>query len=387
MTQVKDLQFARHFLLNEIDLDPATFRHLLHVRVKVQDTGEPDTASFSGNTLVVSQPSSLTRFLFVVLYNLLKNFTNKGIYQDKLSLGLLFACKDYVFGDYRVPEKEKKQPPILLDGEKLTIPHTIITSLIEPLVGKVKIMPVLFIESPMVDACEVAVSAEKFSKRFRMPFRAVSFHEYPIIVANMSIHNEAARMAHICVRIIEHSLGEDVAHKAIKNILLSEESDIGSNLVAILKLLDGSPIFVMDFLKFFKSNVTLNMEEERKAAAVRQNIIESDKYLSEYIKVAQQAPKYTPHVFKQWHEWALIMGLIEKQLAPMRGSMWPTTENVKPFEDEHRQMAVERAKEKGKRELNFEELLEVARDWYGHKAVQPGQLAEKLLSENRVWKT
>lgn len=385
MIQVKDLQFPRYFLLNEIDLDPKITAQLLQIKVQVQETGEPDTAHFKGDTLVVSQPSSLTRFLFIVLYQLIKHHARQGLHQDKLSLGLLFACKDYVYSDYQVPEKEQKSPPILLDGEKIPIPGTIITSLVEPLVGKISTLPVLFIEANMVDACEIAVSAEKFSKRFRMPFRAVSFHDYPVLVANSLLYNEAARTAHMCVKVIEHSLGEATS-KVIKNILLSKESNVGANLISILKLLDGSPIFVMEFLKFFESNVTLTLAEQEKVAKVRQQTIESDKYLSEHIKVAQIAPKYTPHVFKQWHEWAMIMGLIEKQLEPMRGSMWPTTENVKPFEDAHRQMAVERAKEKGKSQLNFEELLELAREWYNHKAVQPGQLAEKLLSENRVWK-
>ena len=385
MIQVKDLQFPRYFLSNEIDLDPKIVAQLLQVKIKVRDSGEPDTASFKGDTLIISQPSSLVRFLFIVLYQLIKRFTNKGMQKDKLSLGLLFACKDYVYSDYIAPEKEPEHPSILLDGEKLPIPHTIITNLVEPLIGKVKMLPVMFIKSKMVDACEIALSAEKFSKKFNMPFRTVSFHDYPIIVANTLLHNEAARSAHICIKTMEHSFGTEATRKVVKNILLNEESSISSNFVSILKILDGNPVFVMDFLKFFKSNITLTIEEERKAAEVRQHVIEADRYLNEHIKTAVE--KYTPHVFKQWSEWSMIMGLIEKQLAPMRGSMWPTTENVKPFEDEKRQMAVERAKEKGKNQLNFEELLEVARDWYGHKAVQPGNLAEKMLAENRVWKT
>ncbi|KKK43384.1 hypothetical protein LCGC14_3168570, partial [marine sediment metagenome] len=151
MIQVKDLQFPRYFLLNEIDLDPKIVAQLLRVKVKIQNMGEPDTASLKGDTLVISQPSSLTRFLFTVLYQLIKNFTNRGMQQDKLSLGLLFSCKDYVYGDYRASEKAK-HPPILLDGEKLSVPYAIITNLVEPLVGKVKMLPVLFIESNMVDA-------------------------------------------------------------------------------------------------------------------------------------------------------------------------------------------------------------------------------------------
>jgi hypothetical protein len=150
-------------------------------------------------------------------------------------------------------------------------------------------------------------------------------------------------------------------------------------------MLKGDPIFVMDFLKYFKSNVTLSPEEENRANEVRDHCFATDEYLSGYVKTADG--KHSPEVFKQWHEWAAIVGLIEKQLGPMRGSMWPVSDNVKPYEDAHRQMELERAREKGKTQLNMEELLEVTREWYGHKTVQPGELAEKLLSENRVWKT
>jgi hypothetical protein len=261
----------------------------------------------------------------------------------------------------------------------------IVETLVEPLVGNIKKLPVLFMQSNFVDACEIAESAEKFSKRFREPFKSVSGHDYPFVALNTRIHNDGAQMAHLTYKVIEHSMGSELAGKVIRNIVLSNESNIASNLLEILKILEGDPIYIMDFLKFLKSNVTLTQEEEVRAAEVRMQVIEADKYLSQHIKTAQQG-KYTPQVFKQWHQWSMLVGLIEKQLAPMRGSMWPATQNVKPIEDEHRQMAIERAKEKGKTQLNFEELLELAREWYGHKTAQPGQLAENLLRENRVWK-
>lgn len=386
MIQIKDLQFPRYFLTHEIDIDPSLAVQLLDMQVMVRHDGEPDTAVLRGDVLIVNQPSSPTRFLFQVLYTIIKNHVKSAFHQDKLSLGLLYACKDYTYSDYETHENRTGNPPVLVSFTKLTVPTTIIETLIEPLVGKVEPRNVMFMPSNFVDSCEVVRSSEKFSKRFRCPFKAVSFHDYPFFVVNSRIHNEAAKMSHLTFKAVEHTFGTEKAEKSIKNLVLGDDHNLAANLIEILKILEGDPIYVMDFLKFFKSNVTLTTEEENKASEVRESIVESDSYLSKRIKVAQQG-KYTPQVFKQWHQWSMIMGLIEKQLAPMRGSMWPASENIKPFEDQHRQLMVERAKEKGKTQLNFEELLELSREWYQHKAVQPGQLAENLLRENRIWKT
>lgn len=383
MIQVKDLQFPRYFLLNEIDLDPRIALQILQTEVEIH-SGEPDKAVLKGNKLIITAPSSITRFLFLVLYKLISQYTLHGIQQDKLGLGLLFACKEYTYASYVASHKKIS---VLISEEKVAVCDMVINELIEPLVGKIPRIKILYIDSNFVDACEISESAEKFSKRFKLPFRSVSFHDYPILVANSSIYNEAALMAHMCIKILEHNLGEDKTSKIVKNLILSDKGNIGANLVSILKILKGDPIFIMDFLKYFRSNVALTPTEEKRASLVRNHIFQTDTYLSGYLKTAQHGGKYTPEVFKQWHEWAAIVGLIEKQLGPMRGSMWPTSDNVKPHEDAHRQMEVERAKEKGKTQLNFEELLELSREWYGHKTIQPGELAEKLLSEHRVWKT
>jgi len=378
MIQVKDLQFPRYFLLHELDIDPRIATKLLDIEVELRHDGEPDTAILKGHKIIVSQPSSVTRFLFNFIYSIVKNYVNVGFQQDKFALGLLFACKDYTYIDYNAFHTKRGQPPVLVSFNKLPVPSTIVDNIIEPLVGPVKRMPVMFVRSNFVDACEVSQSSEKFSKRFRMPFKSVSFHDYPILVANAKIHNEAAQKAHIMYQSMVCSFGPKRTSKIIRNIVLSENSNVAANLVEILKILEGDPIYIMDFLKFMKSNVTLTEDEEVRAAEVRLNVVKADRYLSKHIKIAQQG-KQTPQVFKQWHQWSMLVGLIEKQLAPMRGSMWPATQNIKPFEDQHRQMAAERAKEKGKSQLNFEELLELAREWYGHKTSNPGQLAENLL--------
>jgi hypothetical protein len=128
----------------------------------------------------------------------------------------------------------------------------------------------------------------------------------------------------------------------------------------------------------------LTDEEMNISSELKFKAVASDDYLNRHIKIA--AEKHTPTVFKQWSQWSMLMGLIEKQLGPMRGSMWPATENLGPHENNFRALVQLKAKEKNKNQLNYEELLETARDLYDHNAVEPGKLIEIMLKDNRVWK-
>lgn len=386
MTKIKDLQFPSYFLTHEVQLRPERVKNLLEVEVVISRTGEPDAVQIKKNKIVVSQPSSITRFLFSVLYNLLKNKAGDSIREDKLSLGLLYACKDYALNDFDGHAYLKKHPSVLLSLDKIPLVSVLLHEIIEPLVGTATTPLILFSPSTFIDAAKIIETEDQLSKDLNIPHRSVPFHDYPFIVVNESIQNQPAVMAHLFHKVLELSYGKDKSNRIIKNILLDQDSDVFQMVVTLVKILHGEPGFILDFLKFFESNAILSKEEEDKVAESRIKLITSDKYLKQHIKVSQQA-NYTPQVFKQWHQWSMIMGLIEKQLAPMRGSMWPTTELLKPFEDHQRQMITERAKKKGKNQLNFEELLEVAREIYGHKAYQPGQLYENLLKEHRIWKT
>lgn len=384
MIKIRDLQFPSYFLTHEVRLQPKILRNLLEVEVVVSNMGEPDSVQIKKNKLIVSQPSSITRFLFSVLYHLLKSKAERPTHEDKLSLGLLYACKDYVLNDFE--NKLFDHPSVILNLNKLPLISILLHEVIEPLVGNITSPLVLFSQSSTVDTARIVETEDQFSQEFGGPRRSISVHDYPFVFVNESIFNKPAQAAHLLYKILEISYGEEKTHRIVKNILLDRDSDIFGMIISTAKILHGEPGFIMDFLKFFESNVTLSQEEENIVAESRMKSIASDKYLKEHIKVGQQA-NHTPQVFKQWHQWSMIMGLIEKQLAPMRGSMWPTTEKLKPIEDIQRQMIVERAKKKGKNQLNFEELLEVAREMYGHKAHQPGQLYENLLRNNRIWKT
>ena len=132
-----------------------------------------------------------------------------------------------------------------------------------------------------------------------------------------------------------------------------------------------------------QSHTTLVPEEADKFAKLQYNSIKDDQRLQGIIKEA--GGSYTPQVFRQWSQWSALMGLIEKQLGHMRGSFWPTTTNMKPHEDKKKEMILRVTKEKGKNQLNMEELLEVSRNWYDHNATEPGQLFEKILKEERIW--
>jgi hypothetical protein len=218
MIQVKDLQFPRYFLLNEIDLDPRIALQILETEVEIH-SGEPDKAILKGNKLIVTNPSSITKFLFLVLYRLICHHARNGIQQDKLGLGILFACREYTYVDY---VESHKKLSVLISEEKIAVCDVIINELIEPLVGKIPTMKILYIDSNFVDSCEVVESSEKFSKRFKLPFRSVTFHDYPILVANNTIFNEAATMAHMCTKILEQGLGFDKTRKIVKNLYIKD---------------------------------------------------------------------------------------------------------------------------------------------------------------------
>ena len=381
MIKVKDLQFPRYFLSQEIDIPSQFVEKILNIEVNISNTGTPDSVELKSNQITICQPSDITKFLFLLLYKLIQNYVPENYQKDKFALGLLFECKDYTYSDY---DKKQIVQPVVLSIEKIPIQILIIKEIIEPLLGKIELLPVMFMPNSFIDSSEIIESSEKFSRKFNKSFNSVSIYDYPFVLVNSSIYNEASQMSHLLFNIIKHNFGEEKTNKIIKNLLLDKDKSIISNILTIIKILEGDPIFIIDFLKFLQNNVSLNQDEETQLNSNYNTVISSDNYLNKHIKTSGSS--YTPGVFKQWNQWSMIMGLIEKQLEPMRGSMWPASKNIKPTEDKHRLMAIEKAKKKGKNQLNFEELLEVSRDWYQHKAVQPGQLIEVMLKENRVWK-
>ena len=229
------------------------------------------------------------------------------------------------------------------------------------------------------DTCRIISSADELSKQYQGDGLVGNASKFPMILCNCNIHNSAAQLAHMTVKLLEINLGTDKTNRILRHILLDDSFSALGNLVLILKALRGEVDFVVEFLDLFQTNAMLSDEERATSQNLQMQSMAADQYLGKMLKSA------TPQVNKQWSQWSMLMGLIEKQLAPMRGSMWPATELVKPHEDKLRKMIREDAAKKGKNQSNFEEMLEVARDMYNHNAVEPGKLIEQMLKDVRVW--
>ena len=378
--KVKDLQFPRHFLLNEIDLDSEQVLALLDYEIEVNLAGEADTIVLRENKIIYQNPSSITKFLFNILYRLLARLT-RGYGQDKLALGLFYEVQNYVYADF--DSKDSQGPPVFLSFDKLSAPAFIVHELIEPLVGNIADHGVLYMPCRFTDVCKITESKSRLQKIYNLPQIELGPDDFPLLLVNCSVHNIAAQQADLLMKYLELSIGKPRADKVIKNILLNGDGNdsILSNLVLILKTLKGDPSFVTDFIEFLSSAVTLTVNEQELSRERQRAVLQADKYIWQHIKTADQSPQ----VFRQWSQWSMLMGLIEKQLSPMRGSMWPASELIKPFEDRFRATLKEKTKKK-QSQLNFEEMLETARELYDHKAVEPGKLIEVVMKDERAWK-
>ena len=115
--KVKDLQFARRLLLTEIDLSPEIVRELLEVNIDIRNMGEPDAVTDRASTLIVNKPSSISMFLFRVIYTLLSRKINSPVQRDKMGLGVLHLCRNYAYHDFE--RREIPGPPVVVDPNKL----------------------------------------------------------------------------------------------------------------------------------------------------------------------------------------------------------------------------------------------------------------------------
>lgn len=377
----REFQFLKNFLLLDSELPDEQVYPLLDVDIEIHQKGEPDTVVVRDNKLLYYHPTSILKFLFNITYHLTSKVIDEHL-RDRLTLGLIHLCKDYIYNDY--DDGHKIQFPVVVDLDKLHSVSTVLSEVIEPMVGKVQRHQVLFVNCPITDAASIIKSVDQIQLRYNLTSKTLTRDDFPLLMVNANIHNKAAVYADLLFCSLMVNLGEHQATKIIKNIVLGDRNLIGY-VATILKTLEGDPVFVMDFLKYLQCHALLTDAEQSKSQEAFYSVIQADKYLNKHIKVG--AEKYTPQVWKQWSQWSMLMGLIEKQLGPMRGSMWPTTENMKPHEQNMREMMAERAKEKKKNQLNFEEMLETARDVYDHNAVEPGKLIEVMLKDNRVWKT
>jgi hypothetical protein len=355
--KVKDFQFIKNFLISREDIPSEISNNLLNFDVEIKN-GEKDHIVKRTNSVIYETPSSIMKFLYNLSCTLINEYTKDPLERDKNSLILLHLCRDYVYVNF---DKNKNHvPPVVCKFNKFPISTLIMNELIEPITGKIDLPLLAFRECNFTDSCRFEPSKN-------------------YIIINHNIHNNAAVLAHLIFKTLELHENEEFATKIIRKVLLGKDSDNLQNMITILQYIDGNPIFPFEFINLLQSHAKLTKDEVKDSV----KIIESDVKMQKMIKEAYG--NYTPQVFHQWSQWAMLMGLVEKQLGHMRGSFWPTTVKMKPHEDKKRKMIIETAKEKGKNQLNMEEMLEVARNWYNHNAVEPGKLFEKVLKEERVW--
>lgn len=377
--KVKDIQFIRHLLTQEISTCPSAIEDLLEYDIQIQGTGDSDNIIDRGNCFVYSNPSSVTRFLFQTSYTLLSKFVPDPVQKDRLSLLLLPMCKSYVYHDdsHDIPDS-----PVIISHSKMMVTSFIVRELLEPLIGRIKNPKLIYMPCNFTDVCKVYDGQLDFSEQYNLPNHLVKSHHFPAVVCNLNIKNKAARDADLLVRILELSLGRKCAESAIKSLLLNQDKTVMAYLVDMLYTFSGKPEYVHDFLNYIDSYTCLSKQEQETAVVIQFEILANNAHMKDAVKLASQVNTETSN---QWSQWSLLVGLTEKQLGGMRGNMWPASENLKPIEDKRKKIILETAQKKNKTQLNYEELLEVSRDIWQQNAVEPGKLIDHFLANERVW--
>ena len=378
--KVRDLQFFRSLLKQELDVCPCSVEKLLDYEILIQYTGDPDNIVDRGTSILYTNPTSITRFLFQVSYTLLSKFVQDEVQKDKLSLVLLCLCREYVYHDENCDSPDM---PLITDFRKATVSSFVARELIEPLAGRIEQPKIIYIPCQFTDVCRIVDSQTDFGKEYGLSNYKLKNEFFPALVCNLNIKNPVARDADLLIKILELSYGEEKTQKAIKNILLDENNGVMAYLVDILYTLTGKAEYVFEFLRYLDAYTSLSETEETIVVSIQFKVLSDNKHIKEHVKLASD--NYTPAVQNQWSQWSMLVGLIEKQLGSMRGSLWPTTEALKPLDDQRKKIYLDVAKKKKKTQLNMEELLEVTRDIWKKNAVEPGKLIEEFLGNTRVW--
>lgn len=382
--KVKDFQLPLYLIKRELGLSLTEQSRLLEIGVRILSTGESDLIINRGHEIVFLNPSSPAKFLFNLLYTLLKNNVESDFDKDTISLALLEICRQYVHYDPFVSKNTTF--PVLSTFHKNKLPSLILTEIIEPLTGKLLFPKILLLECPFTDCCRIINNYSELAF-YNFKQSSISFDgDYPLILSNTRIHNSAAYHADLIYSVIKLNYGEDESQKILTNILLNQDI-IYERIITIIKVIDGSLLKMADFMKYLKSHVNFNEIDYNESLDIETKKVEDDSYFSGIIKKSSDG-YMSSRVNRQWTEVSMMIGLIEKQLEPARGSLWPASENLLPIENEKRQRILDYAKKHKKHpwELTFDQLLEISRDWYNHNVVSPGKLYEELLRDNRAWK-
>lgn len=376
--KVKDLQFIKTFLLVDAGINIEYTHQLLDIDLQVLFNGEPDNVIFREKKIIYSNPSSIFIFLSKILYLITQKISTDK-FKDQLAIAVLEISREYVYSDY----SEQSILPVVISIDKIHVVSNIMTDIIEPLIGKLRRPKVLFNKCKITDAASIIRNSRELQIKYNFNKIPLSRQDFPLLMVNSAIHNKAAILADLLYCWLSIGHGNKHASKIIRNIVLNK--NILSHVITIVKTIEGDPSFLMEFLKYLNCHAMLDSKEQRSSQEEFLSLVAKDDFLNKHIKIADG--KYTPLVQKQWSQWSMLMGLIEKQLGPMRGSMWPTSENMKPHDEKLKAMMAQRARQKNKKHLNFEEMLETARNIYNHKNNGSSNLIETLLKDNRVWKS
>lgn len=375
---LSDFVFPRYFFTHESDLDDNQIQEYLSTPVLIHKTGQTNNVKIDGTNIVVHQPSSVSMFLFHLLHNLISKMGVSQDIIDNSTIATVILCNDYINADDR--------PFFAFENEIVKMRHVpelkiIIEDILEPLLGVMLTPNLCFVKSSILDVCKIAED-ERTVHQYA-PDMQIKPAQLPVILCNTAIKNKAALFAHIIELTIKASFGDDRHANIVKRILVSENGKILDYILETLKTFQDDPMFVLDFLRYTESSVVIDQSMMSEMNTIKARRIASDATLNQLHKNASSALMSTNH--NQWTQMSLMVGLLEKQLDPARGSRWPATHKIKPVEDRLRAKMMEMKRERRKRNLNFEELLDARRSMYNHKAIEPSKVIEVYLKKNRDW--
>lgn len=380
--KLRDFQLATYLLVHELGFSHDQCTSFLDTDIEVYPGGEKDEIQKRGKSVIVHNPTSVVKTLYNILYQVVFANNPDDYLRDVFSLSLLKVCHDYVYEDEA--SENITGPSVAASIEKFPIPHSIVNHIFEPFLGNMKNSKVFFTKCNFTDSCRILQDPDSLSRMYNVKRNAIGHSRFPLLLVNTGVHNKASRFAHLMIKWMELNVGPEKTKLAIQKLLLDNSSGLMNNLISMLKILNGDPKFVLDFLTYLQSSVVLTHEEMNTTLALQGECFANDSYLSKHVKVAHDG-KQTPQVSHQWSQWSLLVGLTEKQLEPARGARTPAKENLGPMEQERAKLIAETTKKKGKTQLNYEELLTIARDYYEQKTKR-GKIYNELLSDNRVWK-
>lgn len=372
--KIRDLQFPKLFLSKGEWLPSGAVPTILDKELEMVNEGERNAIIDRGNTVSVSPQDSIVAFLHNLVYQCASPFVADGTKKDAMSLTLLQQVYEYVYKNY---DQDKQPIPVVLSFNKLPLPSFILHDVVEPIVGTLTVPRIVYADCPVTDAARWIESDKDLQTVKNIPDSV--FTGEPLLLVNAGVYNHAATMSHIVSLVLSANLGREKADAFIAGELLGTDTCV-QQIAAIVKLLYGDVEVLFNFLAYLSA-----AKNELATGARVKSAVEADAFFKDQLTKLGGPSPFDAGTFKQWEQFSLLMGLIEKQLDRARGSRFPATEHMRPHEDARRKDMEESAKSKGKKQLNMEELLELARSWYKHKAVLPGKLHEKMLTQLRVW--